>query len=320
LNAIAQDPGAKQTAPAPSTGSPAQLLAPAVTAYGMGPTGMAQLGKDAYAVAKPVAQSLAEGVGTVAQVYRAHPIAAPLADIVGVSTVGVPPVAASQSAIGAYDKYKALESAKNIGSQVLSQGAPTTSPVQGVATTATKAPYMDMLRSAPPEVGAKISETYGMKTGGAGNNAVRSWLNSAEGQAVRAANPEFGAKAAQYLEAVPTYGQQAMKVAGPLLKGAARVAGPVGMAANLYEAAPYLEQAGPELTSGRAQNRIAQAQTAVLNAPTPAPLTPQEASNLLSSGDERTINIYGGRARLEEMVKTAVRQKAASKVLGPIAP
>jgi hypothetical protein len=33
--------------------------------------------------------------------------------------------------------------------------------------------------------------------------------------------------------------------------------------------------------------------------PTPAPLSAQEARNLLASGDERTINIYGGRAKLQ---------------------
>jgi hypothetical protein len=31
-------------------------------------------------------------------------------------------------------------------------------------------------------------------------------------------------------------------------------------------------------------------------------VSPQEAKNLLASGDERTINIYGGRQRLEGII------------------
>jgi len=319
LNAIANDPDAK-AAPEAKKEPMVNPLAPAIMGYGMQPTGMAQLGEDVFAVTKPLAQSLAQGVGNVASVYRAHPIAAPLADVIGMSTVGIPPVATSQSALGAYDKWKAIEAGKNVASQVLSQGAPATTPVTGAATTATKGPYAQMYGAATPEVAQQIKGAYGAQTGGGGNNAVRAFLNSAEGKAAMAANPEFASKAAAYLEAVPTYGQQAMRVAGPILRGAARVAGPVGMAANIYEAAPYLAEAGPELSSGRARNRIAEAQRMVLNAPTPAPLTPEEASNLLASGDTRTINIYGGPAKLQEIVNNAVRQKAAKKVLAPIAP
>jgi hypothetical protein len=65
---------------------------------------------------------------------------------------------------------------------------------------------------------------------------------------------------------------------------------------------------------------MAEAQQMMLNRPTPAPLSPQEASNLLQSDDQRTINIYGGRAHLEALVKSGVRQRAASRILSPIAP
>jgi len=305
---------------APSEGALLGAVAPAVTGYGMGATGAGQLGRDAFSVARPLAQSLIQGGRDVANIYKASPIMAPLADAIGMATIGIPPVAASQSAMGAYDKYKALEASKNVGSQVLSQGAPSTTPVRGAPTTTTIEPYIQMSKSATPEVSQKLTELYGAKTGGGGNNAVRSWLNSAEGRAAQAANPEFAAKAAEYLKAVPGYGSQAMKIVSPILKGAARVAGPAGMAYNLYEAAPYLEQAGPELTSGRAKNRMVEAQQMMLNRPTPAPLSPQEASNLLQSDDQRTINIYGGRAHLEALVKSGVRQRAASRILSPIAP
>jgi len=174
-----------------------------------------------------------------------------------------------------------------------------------------------MLKSAPAEVADKISDIW--NTGG-GNNAVKSWLNSAEGQALQKSNPQFAANAAKYIDATPGVLTQAGRMLRPMAVGAARVAGPVGMAANLYEAAPYLEQAGPELSSGRAQNRIAEAQRMMLNRPTPQPLSPQEASNLLQSDDQRTINIYGGRAHLEALVKSGIRQQAANRILKPVAP
>lgn len=300
-------------------------VAPALMNVGKGPTGFKELGQAVKAGASPYVSGVSEGLKKTADIYKARPIMAPLIDAAGVATMGVPPIAAGQQAMGMYDKYNAVKSGAAGVSQELSQGAAATTPVKGLPTTATKAPYMDMLRSADPAVGQKISELYGARSGGAGNNAVRSWLNSAEGKAAQAANPQFAQAAQQYIKAVPTYGQQAMKVVSPFLRGAAKVAGPVGMAANLYEASPYLAEAGPEASSGRAQNRIAEAQQMMLNRPTPLPLTPTEASNLLQSNDARTINIYGGRANLEALVKSGLRQKAASKVLGsktmgPVAP
>lgn len=42
----------------------------------------------------------------------------------------------------------------------------------------------------------------------------------------------------------------------------------------------------------------------------------QEAENIMASGDQRMINMYGGKDRLAELM----RQKAAERVLGPVAP
>jgi hypothetical protein len=294
-------------------------VAPSLTGYGYnGPTGFKELGQATKAAVSPYLNVAKEGFGKTAELYKARPIMAPLIDAAGVATVGFPPIAGGHQVISAWDKLNAAKEGAMGAGQVLSQGAPAETPVRGLPTTATKGPYMEMLKSGiSPEVGQKISALWNE---GAGNNSVRAWLSSAEGQAAQAANPQFAQAAQKFTSAVPTYGQQAMKVVSPFLKGAARVAGPVGMAANLYEAAPYLEKAGPELTSGAAQNRMAEAQRMMLSRPTPAPIRPDEASNLLASGDERTINIYGGRSRLEEVVKSGLRQKAASKILGPVAP
>jgi hypothetical protein len=303
----------------PSEGAVLGAVAPAVTAYGMGPTGVGQLGPAVKAGANPYLQTIGEGLRKTADIYKARPIMAPLIDAAGLAVMGVPPIAGGQQVMGAWDKLTAAKQGAQGVSQELSQGAAATTPVKGLPTTETIKPFGEMRTAAGAnsELGMKLKNIY---ESGGGNNAVKSFLGSAEGRAAQAADPLFAARAAQYLQAVPGYGTQAMKVVSPFLKGAARVAGPVGMAANLYEAAPYLAAAGPELTSGAAQNRMAEAQRMMLSRPTPAPLTPQEASNLLSSGDERTINIYGGRRRLDELVKSGLRQTAASKVMGPVAP
>jgi hypothetical protein len=246
---------------------------------------------------------------------------APLADIIGMGTMGVPPVAAAQGAMGAYEKWKALEAAKNVASQVLSQGAPTTTPVTGAPTTETIRPFGEMRTAAGAntELGLKLKNLY---ESSGGNNAVRTFLNSAEGKAAMAANPELAAKAAAYLQAVPGYGTQAMRVAAPILKGAARVAGPVGLGYDLYQAGQLARetQLGERLAQGQGA-QAAQAYRNMLNQNISGyQVKPDEAANLLASGDERTINIYGGRARLNEIVQGAVRGQAAKRALQPIAP
>ena len=292
---------------APSEGALLGAVAPAVTGAAMAtPTGAGQAAKVIGSAVMPYAKEVVKG-------YVAKPLTG-VADAL-LMTGGMPPMIGP--AQGIMDRAGAIKQGMVDASKQASMGAQTLSPVKGTPTTTTVRPYFDMLKSAPAEVADKISNIW--NTGG-GNNAVKSWLNSAEGQALQKANPQFAANAAKYVEATPGMLAQAGRMVRPLAVGAARVAGPVGMAANLYEAAPYLEQAGPELTSGRAQNRIAQAQQTMLNRPTPQPLTPQEASNLLQSDDQRTINIYGGRAHLEALVKSGIRQKAASRILSPVAP
>lgn len=298
----------KESGPvAPSDSSLLGAVAPTVTGVSMAtPTGLGQASKVVGSAVAPYAKEVLGG-------YVSKPMTA-VADAVLMGT-GLPPMVGP--AQGFVDRAGAIKQGMIDASKQASMGAETLSPVRGTPTTTTVRPYFDMLKSVPREVADKISDIW--NTGG-GNNAVKSWLNSAEGQALQKSNPQFAANAAKYIEATPGMLAQAGRMVKPLAVGAARVAGPVGMAANLYEASPYLEQAGPELTSGRAQNRMAEAQRMMLSRPTPAPIRPDEASNLLASGDERTINIYGGRGRLEELVKSGIRQKAASKILGPVAP
>jgi hypothetical protein len=115
-------------------------------------------------------------------------------------------------------------------------------------------------------------------------------------QAARTAAPA-AAQSGNIMSRVAPYLQAAGKVAAPV----ARVAGPAGAAITAYETYPYLQQAevGARTASGEVGKMVRGANRMALNMPTPAPLSPQEARNLLASGDERTINIYGGRAKLQ---------------------
>ena len=77
LNAATQGPVA------PEGAGILGAIAPAVTAYGMGPTGMAELGQAVRAGATPYMQTVGEGLKKTADIYKARPIMAPLIDAAG---------------------------------------------------------------------------------------------------------------------------------------------------------------------------------------------------------------------------------------------
>jgi len=296
-------PESKAEAPVAPVEPDASLAAPAVTGYGMGPTGYSG------AAVKQVIEPLKAAIPQTLQTYKAAPWKAGVDLAAG--SFGLPPPYATNEGLGAAVKgYQAGKESFTEASRLASQ----------FADKADIGKYQDLWKAVSrvdPGTEKVISNIYHNQGGG---NAVKNWLTTtAEGQKFLA-DPRTAQIAEQYIGTLPGKGAQAMKVISPMLKGAARIAGPVGMAANLYEAAPYLEKAGPELTSGAAQNRMAQAQQMMLSRPTPAPIRPDEASNLLASGDERTISIYGGRARLNDIVKSGIRNKAAQRVLGPVVP
>jgi len=279
------------------------LAAPAVMGYGMGPTGYS-----GQAV-KQIVEPLKAAIPQTLQAYKAAPYKAGVDMVVG--SMGLPPPYASVEGAQSLAKgYQAGKESLTEASRLASQ----------FADKADIGKYQDLwtaVRRVDPGAEKVISNIYNSQGGG---NAVKQWLTTTpEGQRFLA-DPRTAQIAEQYIGALPSKGAQVMKAVSPFLKGAAKVAGPAGMAYNIYEAAPYLEQAGPELSSGRAQNRMAEAQKMMLSRPTPAPIRPDEAANLLASGDERTISIYGGRARLNDIVKSGIRNKAAQRVLGPVAP
>jgi hypothetical protein len=96
----------------------------------------------------------------------------------------------------------------------------------------------------------------------------------------------------------------ASRIAGPILRGAAKVAGPVGLGMDIYEAGKFAQesQLGPRLAQG--QGRMAQQAFRNMAANTQyGGLTPEQQQILE-----------------QDKIDQAIRRKAASKVLGPVIP
>lgn len=298
---------AEPPVPTGSLGASAAQTA-ATAGLSMGQTGLGELYTAGMNVAKPFVQS---AVAPTMSIYKAHPILAPAVDAIGLGTVGVPPIAATQSALGIYDKYKGAVQAGKEVSKFVSQGAPdvagkpiTIEPYQNLRDSLRKAGagelYDDVMRTAS-------------KPGGGGNNAVLSGLqNNQKFQALLASNPEVASAFKSYSGAVPGVMGQVGRVAGPVLRGAARVAGPVGMGLNMYDAGQMARQT--ELGSRLAQGQGQQAEQAFRAGPVQTyqgpQLNAQESQNVMTSGSARDKQYFN------DQINMAIRLKAAKKVLG----
>ena len=100
----------------------------------------------------------------------------------------------------------------------------------------------------------------------------------------------------------PSMLTRALKGAAPILSTAARVAGPPLMAYDVYQAGKFAQESelGRRLAEEGAARQAPQAfQNISVSGGGQYDIQPQEAANLLASNDERTINIYGGRQRLQ---------------------
>jgi len=303
LTAIASEPD-----PTKKEKEPEVMAVPA--GFIGGPTGMKELGQAVYKSAQPFVSAVGEGLTKTAQVYKNNPIMGPAADIAGTALFGVPPIAGAQSAMSLVDKVKAGKEAATIFGQQMSQGAPKemlNAAGELITRPETVRPYFLMKQAADPKFAEKITEAYGAKIGGGGNNAVRALLNSQEGMAARYANPELAKLADAYLKVVPTYGQQAMKVISPFAKTAGKALGPLGTAFDIYEAGQLARetQLGERLQQGQGQR--AEQAFRNMNTQYGGPISPQEEQNVMANGSQRDI-------------QALIRKKAAERVLGPVAP
>ena len=245
---------------------------------------------------KRVAEPLKGAIPRTFQTYMQQPLKAAVDVMTPVVTGGLvpPPYMTTEGAKGLYNAYGAAKESVNVGNKIASQFAD----VKDLSNA--YHPMRQAIAEAAPGVEAKISEIF--KTGG-GNQGVKTWLTTTEEGKQFLNNPATKGLVEQYLGAVPGKLAQAGKILKPIAVGAGRALGPAGLAMNIYEASPYLEQAqiGQTTASGQVNQMMQAAKQAQLNRPTPAPLTPQEATNLLQSGDQRTIDIYGGAAALQQI-------------------
>lgn len=118
-------------------------------------------------------------------------------------------------------------------------------------------------------------------------------------------------------QAFPSMAQKAARVAAPALGAVARVAGPAGMAYDLYEAGQLARQTqlGQRLAQGQGQ-LAEQAFRGGMGQTYQGPqLSPEQAQAVLQSGSQRDIQYFGGPDRLTQLI----RQRAAQRVLGPVA-
>ena len=284
----------------------AQMALPALSP--VGPTGIAPMAREIGGAISPYAKG---AVSAATAGYRARPLMTAAVDALGLGTIATPVASLYNSAMGAIDQFgRAKGAAQDVG-KVLSQSSLIQSPVTGMAYPESVPAFRDMQRAAP-EFAKRLSEVYQK---GGGNNAVKALLASEEA-AQYMKNPAFAQAAEAYAGKVPGIGSQAMKVAGPLLRGAAKVAGPVGLGMNIYDAANYAQEAelGNRLAQG--QGRNAQNAFRNMNIKNASPITPDEAAAVLQNGSPRDIEAMGG----QDMLNALIRQKAASKVLAPVAP
>jgi hypothetical protein len=225
--------------------------------------------------------------------YFAHPIANIGVDIAG-HMVGVPPVMAAKSALpvmgAVYDKYK--QAMNNLG---------------GLNPAAEK-----VIQNSEPFLQNIVTpgELRDIKTQLVpGKN-----LNNFELPKRLAGMPEAEAFKAAIKSGAPGIGEKILGTVAPVARTAARVAGPAGMAYNLYQGGEMARQTklGQRLSEGQGQIAPQSAQNMQLNTNTSGyQPTAQEAANLLQSGDQRTQAIYGGVQRLQQLKQQQDAQATA---------
>ena len=252
-------------------------MTPVPQGYLAGPTGISV---DAIKqTASPMVQA---GKGALGG-YIKNPITA--AVDVGAVHMGLPPhYATAETAKGLYNTYGAAKASLNTAQGLASRIAET----PGV-----EASFNKIIDALPKADALRMNGLINKR----GAQGLKEFIESAP-DAIKAM-PE----AKELAGMVPTRGQQVMRVLGPAMRGVAKIAGPAGLAMNAYDAAQYAEASklGERLANGQGAIAPAAAYNTMMNAGSQYQLSPTEAANVLSSGDQRTIQLYGGPERLNQI-------------------
>jgi hypothetical protein len=273
-----------------------------------GPTGI-----NPGAIKEAISPFMEVGKGVI-QGYKNNPVGG-LADAV-LMHGGMPPVFGGAKGFEtARDLYHAAkETAANV-SKGASQGELVPGQTPGVMYPETVPGFRAMQR-ASPELANKLTDIF---HNGGGNNGVKEFLASPEGQAALKANPGAAAAAEEYLAKVPGAFTQIGRVLGPVARGIGKVAGPAGLALNAYDAAQYAQDA--ELGKRLAQGQGQQAQHAYRQLPSqintpnnPQPGTPQFAALQQQYAPAKAV--VQPQASQQTNINDAIRIAAAKKALG----
>jgi hypothetical protein len=272
----------------------------------------APTGINAQAVGEVLAP-LKQAIPQTFQTYKAAPWKFGV-DAVAGSLHLPPPYASTEGVKGLYNAYKGAQESMNVLGNKLSR--PDFGPYQtGGAFPEAVTEYRN-LRAVAGKIDPAFANEMKVALETGGDRAVKKLLANAP-EALKA-SPEFVAQAGKFTSAMPTTMQQVGRVVGPALRGAARVAGPVGMGLNLYDAGQMARET--ELGSRLAQGQGGRAEQAFRAGPVQSYQGPQidasQAQNVLQSGSARDIKYFGGQDNLREQM----RKKAAARVTGPIAP
>lgn len=278
----------------PSAGQVAAQGIGAVAPAGMyGPTGLKELGQKVVQSAAPLVEA---GKATAAG-YAASPGKA-IVDV-GAAHLGLPPPYATMEGYqGAKNLFGAAKQTfANLGDAFSSLPA---------GTDKVAASFVNELR---PGDMAKLKDAINTQ-------GLEKAFKTFEAPKYMSAEAVDGLNAVK--NAFPSGIQKLGQVAAPIARGVARVAGPAGIAYNLYEAGQAARdtQLGERLAQGQAQRAEQAFRAGPVKTYQGPQLQPQEAQNVLQSGSARDIQYFGGRDNLSDMI----RRKAAEKVLGPIPP
>jgi hypothetical protein len=246
------------------------------------------------------AKNVAQGLSGAAQAY-ANNAAASTTNTMMETYKGLQHTASQYVKSGQQVPQGLIDTLKDIESKIVAQhgGAVNPATAPGTAPQPAQAAPRPMPQAGPAQAAGAVAPEAEAAAQAAAKVAPNA-INSGFAQELGTLAKPTAAEGATLLSRMAPYLQTIGKFAAPI----ARVAGPAGMALTAAEAYPYLQQAniGERTKSGEVKALMNSANRMALNSRTAAPLSPTEAKNLLDSGDERTIKIYGGRDRLKSII------------------
>ena len=284
-----------------------------VNAYEMAPTGFS--GSAVRETLAPFAQSAIKGAGS----YLKNPLNL-LADIGLASTGWVPPGVILGKKI--YDQYGPAKEALDILKKKTDQMSQAEYQAARAAGTIPKSmdTYMAM-RETIKKINPELYETIGNAARAPGapfsESAAREVVQNAlkNPEMAKTLTPQAIDEMRQFISATGTMAKTG-RVLMPLVRGAARVAGPVGLAMNAYDAAQYAQESGLGQRLAEGQGQRAEQAFRQHNTQYGAPISPEEAQAVLQSGSPRDIEGLGG----QEFLNSVIRQQAAAQALKPVRP